>query len=179
MLPAIVGLGLFTWVSFLYIGVRAKRSGWLAAAGLYFAGMVAVFAIDGLAGDGSALESVYVVLAIAMWFGGIVHGVFSNRNWLRWRSSTDATPWYLADDPTDPDRQVDLYVPEYDDVAFDPALEAIRSLSPPAPVADPLTPTRPATPTSPIPPPPTRPPAADTPASVAPPPPPPPPPPPQ
>ena len=86
MLPAIVGFGLFTWVSFLYIGVRAKRSGWLAAAGLYFAGTVAVFVIDGLAGNASALESVYVVLMLAMWIGGTVHAVFSNRNWLRWRT---------------------------------------------------------------------------------------------
>jgi len=175
MLPAIFGFGLFTWVSFLYIGVRAKRSGWLAAAGLYFAGMVAVFAIDGLVGEDSALSSVYVVLMLVMWIGGIVHAVFSNRNWLRWRSSTDATPWYLADDPPDTNRQVDLYVPGYDDVAFDPALEAIRALSPPAPVADPLGTTGPATPMSPIPPPPPRPSGADTPAPVAPPPPPPPP----
>ena len=89
--------------------------------------MVVVFAIDGLAGEGSALASVYVVLTLVMWIGGIVHAVVSNRNWLRWRSSTDAAPWYLAEDPTDPNRTVDLYVPGYDDVAFDPGLEAVRS----------------------------------------------------
>ena len=33
---------------------------------------------------------------------------------------------------------MDLYVPGYDDVAFDPALEAVRSLSPPTPAPDPL-----------------------------------------
>jgi len=159
MLPAIVGFGLFTWVSFLYIGLRAKRPGWLAAAGLYFAGMAVVFALSELVGEDSALSSVYAVLMLVMWIGGIVHAGASNRNWLRWRSSTEAVPWYLADDPTDPNRTVDLYVPGYDDVAFDPGLEAVRSLSTP--------------PTSPVPPPP----AAPSPAAIAPPPPPPPPPP--
>ena len=158
MLPAILGFGLFTWISFLYIGVRAKRSGWLAAAGAYFAGMVAVFVIDGLGGEGSVLNSISGVLMVAMWLGGTVHALVSNRNWLRWHASADATPWYLADDPTDPYRKVDLYVPGYDEVAYDPALEAVRSLS-----ASPLQSLEA--------------PAADAPAAAAPPPPPPPPPP--
>jgi len=106
--------------------------------------------------------------------GGTVHAVFSNRNWLRWRSSTEAAPWYLADDPTDPYREVDLYVPGYDDVAFDPGLEAVRSLSAskePAPA--PVDATRPA---SPVLPPRPQPPVPNAPAPIAPPPPPPPPP---
>jgi hypothetical protein len=85
LLPALLCLGLLTWLSFLYIGLRARRRVWLLSAAGYVAGDVIVGTVGGSIGGG---------LAFALWTGGAAHALIVNRSWLRWRSSH--IPWYLT-----------------------------------------------------------------------------------
>jgi hypothetical protein len=93
--PAVGGVGFLTWTSFLYIGVKAKRTSWLVAAALYFIAFVICFVLIGMAPelpDGSADTSswqsnVGTLLALAVWFGGIVHALITNRQWLALQAS--------------------------------------------------------------------------------------------
>ena len=94
LLGPILGFGTVTWLSFLYIGRKAKRTDWLVAGGLYaVAAAVCFYFVDRTEGpDGKPNEWLSGVL-VALWGVGVVHGLMSNRAWLTWRSRNNV-PWY-------------------------------------------------------------------------------------
>jgi DNA-binding SARP family transcriptional activator len=93
LLPALLGLGFWTWLSFLYIGTRARRRSWLLIAVAYAVLLVGACTLAGF--DNSHWVTMLVgCWLLALWCGGSVHALLVNRSWLRWRS--DRTPWYLT-----------------------------------------------------------------------------------
>lgn len=100
LLPAILLLGIATWTSFLYIGIKAKRRVWLITAALYGVGMIGIFTLSGRFGDGdkeasTGGESVVGFIIVAIWIGGIVHALITNREWLRWKAYAGSNAaWY-------------------------------------------------------------------------------------
>jgi DNA-binding SARP family transcriptional activator len=91
ILPALMGMGIFTWISFLYIGMRARRRNWL----LFAVGYAALLATGWILSDITHphwVSTLGLSSILAGWGGGTVHALFVNRSWLRWRSSR--TPWY-------------------------------------------------------------------------------------
>lgn len=91
VLPAMLGFGFWTWLSFLYIGVRARRRNWLLIAAAYFAILVGGCILAGISNspwDTTATGFWF----LALWGGGTVHALLVNRSWLRWRAHR--TPWY-------------------------------------------------------------------------------------
>jgi DNA-binding SARP family transcriptional activator len=89
ILPALLGLGVCTWISFLYIGMRARNRNWLLLAVAYLASACILLVIPN---NPPWLETLGGLWLLALWCGGTVHALFVNRSWLRWRSSR--TPWY-------------------------------------------------------------------------------------
>ncbi len=89
----------FTWASFLYVGISAKRRSWLIAAGGYGAATVAFMALSGSGPrlpDGTADSSrwqskVGMFLALGVWAGGFVHALAINRSWLRFKAGADSS----------------------------------------------------------------------------------------
>ena len=60
LLPTLACCGVLTWASFLYIGVKAKRPSWLAAAAFYGVAFILYFVLVGTspkAADGSTSTS--------------------------------------------------------------------------------------------------------------------------
>jgi hypothetical protein len=98
LLPTVVCCGLLTWASFLYIGVRAKRRSWLAAAALYGAVFVVYLVVVGTAPEGADgspdmsgwLRTTATSCLLAVWIGGIVHALIVNRQWLALQASPKA-----------------------------------------------------------------------------------------
>jgi DNA-binding SARP family transcriptional activator len=88
LLSAFLGLGLTTWVSFLYIGLRSSRRDWVLIAGGYGVGALAAVLVS--AGDGdspaSARSTFAGFLLLVLWVGGSIHALAVNGSWLRWRS---------------------------------------------------------------------------------------------
>jgi len=96
LLGPILGFGMITWASFLYVGRKARRTDWLVAGCLYaVAAAVLFYFTDGTEGpDGETNEWTGGATA-ALWIAGIVHAAMSNRAWLTWRSR-NAQPWYAT-----------------------------------------------------------------------------------
>jgi DNA-binding SARP family transcriptional activator len=95
ILPALLGFGFCTWLSFLYIGVRARRRDWLLMAVAYAALMVGELSLAEYGNSNSdSVALVFLFSFIALWGGGSVHALLVNRSWLRWRSTR--TSWYLT-----------------------------------------------------------------------------------
>lgn len=99
MVGAILGLGILTWASFLYIGFKARRPDWLIASVIYAiaAGVLFYFTDEtplpaGTPGGDADWVGGSIV---ALWVAGIVHAVLSNKSWLRWRAR-NTLPWYLT-----------------------------------------------------------------------------------
>jgi hypothetical protein len=94
LLAPIASLGLLTWAGFAYIGVKARRRAWCIAAIVYAVGLgVAIALPSGKGPSGPELSDLAAGFAMAVWIGGIVHGVMVNKEWLRWRAE-NTTPWY-------------------------------------------------------------------------------------
>lgn len=89
ILPALLGLGVCTWISFLYIGMRARNRTWLLLAVAYLVSACILLVIPN---NPPWLETFGGLWLLALWAGGTIHALFVNRSWLRWRSSR--TPWY-------------------------------------------------------------------------------------
>jgi hypothetical protein len=91
-----LGLGLTTWIGFLYVGARSGRTRWLWAAGAYGAGALAIIVLDVMTpvdenGDsepGSWQTTVGIALLMFVWIGGLVHALLANRDWLRYRATS-------------------------------------------------------------------------------------------
>jgi hypothetical protein len=94
LLSPVFAFSLGTGISFVYIGVRAKRRDWWIAGIVYF--VVAVVAVSLLSGatSGSTLANIGGGLLWIVWLGGIVHAFLINRAWLRFRAQKDARPWW-------------------------------------------------------------------------------------
>lgn len=93
VVPALLGCGFWTWLSFLYIGIRARRRNWLLIAVAYAALLVGAISVAGISNSPWATNLAGTWL-LALWVGGSVHALLVNRSYLRWRSSR--TPWYLT-----------------------------------------------------------------------------------
>jgi DNA-binding SARP family transcriptional activator len=95
LLPALLGFGYWTWLSFLYIGIRARRRDWLLIAAAYAALVIGECGLIEYGNPNSNFVAVVFLLSsLAIWAGGVVHGLCVNPSWLRWRSGR--TPWYLT-----------------------------------------------------------------------------------
>lgn len=99
MVGPILSLGILTWASFLYIGVKARRPDWLIAGVIYaIAAGVLFFFTDETpspAGTPGGAADWVGGSILALWVAGIVHAVLSNKSWLRWRAR-NTLPWYLT-----------------------------------------------------------------------------------
>lgn len=104
MLPAIVGCSMLTWTSFLYIGIRAKRTAWLIAAvvyGVLFAAAIVFVEIgDGdNAADADLTATQKAVgewgggVMVAVWIAGIVHVAIVRRHYLEWLAYNSGQWW--------------------------------------------------------------------------------------
>jgi hypothetical protein len=154
LLPAILLVGLLTWASFLYIGLKARKRTWLVASGIFGAGAVLLVTLVTLTGDGSketstSGESIMGGVALVVWIGGIVYGAIANREWLKWKAHADeAGPWYGTGSATPVEPAV-VPEPSVDDIL-------LGGHQPPraTPLPTPPPPPRPAPPPPPPPPPP-------------------------
>ena len=78
------------WLSFLYLGLTARRPAWVLAAVTYFAaagGSLALFATESW-----TLNLLGLLLAFATWGTGLVHSVVSNSAWLRFKAALTGEP---------------------------------------------------------------------------------------
>jgi DNA-binding SARP family transcriptional activator len=94
LLPALLGFGFWTWLSFLYIGIRARRRDWVLIAVAYVVLLVVACIMIDVTHPGWISTVGGCLWLLGIWGGGSVHAVLVNRAWLRWRS--DSTPWYLT-----------------------------------------------------------------------------------
>lgn len=84
LLAPIFGLGIFSFVGFVYVAMRVRtRKFWIACAVTCLASGI-LFFID---------TSRFAGLIILIWLGEIVYGFILNHDYLLWRAS--ARPWYL------------------------------------------------------------------------------------
>ncbi|MCC9195322.1 helix-hairpin-helix domain-containing protein [Arthrobacter sp. zg-Y820] len=84
LLAPIFGLGIFSFVGFVYVALRVRtRKFWIACAVTFLASGMLLF-ID---------TSRFGGLIILVWLGEIVYGFILNFDYLLWRAS--ARPWYL------------------------------------------------------------------------------------
>jgi DNA uptake protein ComE-like DNA-binding protein len=95
LLGPVLGLGMITWASFLYVGRKARRTDWLVAGVLYaVAAAVLFYFIDGTEGPDGESNEWTGGATVALWIAGMVHAFLSNRAWLTWRAN--AQPWYAT-----------------------------------------------------------------------------------
>lgn len=79
MVPALIGFGIFSWVSFAYVAARTRRQSLIALAVVFFiASAVASFWPEGL-------ENTQAGLLVFVWAAGVVAAFVVNPSWLRWR----------------------------------------------------------------------------------------------
>lgn len=109
-LAAFLGCGMFTWISFGYIGFKARNRVWQACAVCYalaFAGLMVAMEFSGPSDDEVAAGAVrtpteqavqnWVAGAIvAIWVGGMVHAMLVRPRWLVWRAHHSGAWWEQA-----------------------------------------------------------------------------------
>jgi hypothetical protein len=81
VLPAIVPMGLGTWISFGYIGIRDHRRQWLLFGAIYFALMVAGIVLTTTVPNTWPLPvtaTAGLIIVMAIWAGGFLHAVWVN-----------------------------------------------------------------------------------------------------
>ncbi|WP_147425207.1 serine/threonine-protein kinase [Bailinhaonella thermotolerans] len=91
MLPVLL-LGMFTWVSFLYIGARARRRAWLVWGGVYLVLAVTGFAAVANTPEDHWLSDAAVGFVLATWVGGVIHAMIVNPERLRLRAMEEPSP---------------------------------------------------------------------------------------
>lgn len=93
-------MGLTTWAGFLYIGLRAHSRSWqriaiaygvITLAWLIFIAVALPKDADGRARTDTWQNYVAVAIMVLLWFGGIIHGLIANIDWLKWRAHTRET----------------------------------------------------------------------------------------
>ena len=89
MVPVVFGWGLFSFVGFLYTGIRVRNLKFWTAAAVGCAGSAAAW----IAPFQLGLMSVPVIFGL--WAGLVTYSGFLNRDYLRWRAGqTQETIWY-------------------------------------------------------------------------------------
>jgi hypothetical protein len=140
MLPAFLCAGIFVWASFLYIGIRARRREWLLAAAGYAGAIVVVFIAMSFTDDGvkestSGAERAVSLVILAIWVGGSIHAVATNRSWLKWSAhAKEPLPWYAEGSATSPTISPTISQP---DPLGDALAGRTAGLAPPVRVATP------------------------------------------
>ena len=95
LLAPILGFGAFGCVGFLYIAFRTgRRKLWIIAAVYSALSVIALTASTIADGKAGPLYTFAGGLLVALWLGGTIHGLFLNREYLRWRATS--RPWYAA-----------------------------------------------------------------------------------
>ena len=141
MLPVILGCGMATWASFLYIGIKARRRSWQIAAGVYSVAFVAMMVVSGSAegdpqhGSTGTASNLMGGLLVATWAAGIVHAVMVRPQWLRWRADHNQ-PWWATPTHPAPAPAPQMHPPAASIPApVAPLVEPSRFWAPPAPAA--------------------------------------------
>ncbi|WP_432485724.1 hypothetical protein [Kineococcus esterisolvens] len=95
---AIPAVGL-PWLAFLYMGLRGRRPGWVAAAAAYLVastGALALFA------QGSWWVLLAALVAAGTWGTGLVHSIMANSRWLRIKAALAGAQEALEQAPPAP-----------------------------------------------------------------------------
>ncbi|MFR9751468.1 ComEA family DNA-binding protein [Nocardia sp. 004] len=94
-------LGLFNFVGFLIIGLRARNKTWLlASAGwlVYGIGLMIILPTVDMGTKAepsdSATSKVVSLVCLICWIGGIIHTFATNRSYLKWRAYNPSRPWH-------------------------------------------------------------------------------------
>jgi hypothetical protein len=100
LLAPILGMGLVSWVGFVYIAARTRRVAWWITALVYTAvGVIAMVLVFSSTGQEDPRLDIGMTLLLLGWLGGTLHAIFLNRDYLRWRASLADTPWYAPQAP--------------------------------------------------------------------------------
>jgi len=104
ILPAIVGVGLLTWISFLYPGLRmAKKSrSWLYVAYAYSGLAVLLLVLLVAAPSEGPLATTSALILIVTWLSGIVLYIIMLKTWLPFSNIEIGTPTVQAANLTTP-----------------------------------------------------------------------------
>jgi hypothetical protein len=101
ILVPVLSIGLLTWASFLYVGIRAKSRTWLICAGVWLAIVIGYYVgsdvVEAMPGSPvkDGLNEFLRYVPLLQWLVGVGHVAGTNRAWLRWKArSIDARPWY-------------------------------------------------------------------------------------
>ncbi|ALU39029.1 hypothetical protein AS188_03890 [Kocuria flava] len=99
LLAPILGLGLFSWVGFVYVAARTRKRRWWVIAAIYAGLGVLLFVLDEAARSTGvqAFADVGGLLLLGTWVGGVIHAFILNKEYLRWRASL--VPWYTEGAP--------------------------------------------------------------------------------
>lgn len=100
LLAPLLGIGVFTFVGFVYVALRIRHRKYWTIAGAYVAVTALALVLVGVSSDGDATSTLGGMLLLGLWAGGIVHGLVLNRDYLEWRSRS--RPWFVASDPGAP-----------------------------------------------------------------------------
>lgn len=94
LVPAVVGVGIVTWVGFLFIGIRGRRKLWAFFGVAYLVAFVALMFMllayptgaskEGPPENPENLWTSWVMFAF--WVVGIIHSALTNKAWLRRRA---------------------------------------------------------------------------------------------
>ncbi|MEV6924264.1 helix-hairpin-helix domain-containing protein [Dactylosporangium sp. NPDC051485] len=92
VLLVVLGLGCLGGSGYLYIGITARKPAWWGLGVVYlvlpWAGLVAINRL----GQDSSVSTAIAVGYFVLWFESIVHALFLNGSWLRWRAAN--RPWF-------------------------------------------------------------------------------------
>lgn len=78
------------WLSFLYMGLRARRAQWVLAAVVYLLAASGATAL--LLGDLGVTTLLGILLAFGTWGTGLVHSTMANSTWLRIKAAFTGEP---------------------------------------------------------------------------------------
>ena len=109
LLAVYLGVGIFSWIGFIYCAIRVRTRRWwiraaaTAAAGVVSVALMEIFTDSVTNPDGTTTsvdapgpaDDVANLFLVASWIAMIVYGHVVNREYLRWRASvTGAGAWY-------------------------------------------------------------------------------------
>ncbi|MEI6621736.1 MAG: DUF2510 domain-containing protein [Actinomycetes bacterium] len=85
LLPTILSVGLFAFVSFLYVGIRARKVTWIVVGGVCFILTVYMLYLSDQSTKAKVPLSAWGgTLIVVVWIGGTVYGLTINGQWQRW-----------------------------------------------------------------------------------------------
>lgn len=154
LLAPILGIGLFSWVGFVYVAARTKKRRWWIISAIYAALAASLFVLDeaNRSTGVQAFADVGGLVLLATWIGGVIHAVILNKEYLRWRASV--VPWYTEGTPPQapPAESRQLGQPTFNVPGVDSAAYYQPNRATPAPGPRPWTPPPPSGPAQFVPP---------------------------